>query len=77
MMPGDTEEDALNEANLIGEESFGTFWAGSGLGTLMEIVYKEPEVLTIVQIKTDKGKTLTVEQFLSMIYKLKVKFNQK
>ena len=42
LMPGDTEQDVLNEANLLGESSFGTFWAGSGLTTLMKLVDSHP-----------------------------------
>ena len=40
LMPGDTEEDTLNEANLLGEYTpingvaLGTFWAGTALKTL-------------------------------------------
>lgn len=73
LMPGDTEADALNEANLLGEASFGTFWGGSGLKTLMTIVDKEPELLTLIKIKADNNKTLTVEGFLSAIKSLKVR----
>ena len=73
LMPGDTESDALNEANLIGEASFSTFWGGSALKTLMTLVDKQPELLPLIQIKTDKNKTLTVEGFLSDIKNLKVR----
>ena len=73
LMPGDTEEDALNEANLLGEASFSTFWGGSALKTLMTIVDKEPELLPLVKIKADNNKTLTVEGFLSDIKNLKVR----
>jgi hypothetical protein len=73
-MPGDTEADALNEANLLGEESFMTFWGGAGLTTLMMMVDKEPELLEHVRIKTDmSSRTLTVEEFLTAIKKLKVR----
>ena len=37
MFPGDKEEDALNEANLVGESSFGKFWAGQCFKTVMKI----------------------------------------
>jgi len=74
MMPGDTEEDTLNEANLLGETSFGTFWAGTALTTLMKIVDREPELLSLVKIATDMSKaTFTVEEFLTAIQKLKVR----
>ena len=74
LMPGDTEEDTLNEANLIGEESFGIFWAGTALKTLMNIVDKEPELLPIVKIRTDmSNKIFNIEEFLTSIQKLKVR----
>ncbi len=74
LMPGDTEDDALNEANLLGEDSFGTFWAGSGLTTLMKIVDTHPEILPMVRIRSDKDqRSYTIEQFLTNIAKLKIK----
>ncbi len=73
LMPGDTEQDTLNEANLLGESSFGTFWAGTGLKTLMTMVDKQPELLQHVRIAQDMSKAIfTVEQFLTAIQKLKV-----
>ena len=44
-MANDSERDALNEANLLGEESLGNFWPGSGLGVLMTLVDEAPEAL--------------------------------
>ena len=73
-MPGDTEQDALNEANLLGEESFGVFWAGSALKTLMELVDQNPEILPLIKIRADQSlKILTIEGFLTQIQKLKVR----
>jgi len=74
LMPSDTEEDALNEANLIGEESFGVFWAGSGLKILMNLVDKEPQLLPLVTIRSDMSKkSYSIEEFLTKIQKLKVR----
>jgi hypothetical protein len=74
MMPGDTEEDTLNEANLLGEASFGTFWAGTALKSLMHLVDKDPEALPHVRIATDMSKKLfTVEEFLTAIQKHKIR----
>ena len=76
MMPGDTNESTLFESNELGEDTgFGTFWAASGLKKLMFMVDKSPELLEIVQIKTDKGKTITIEEFLDSIKRLKVRIN--
>ena len=38
LLPSDSEQDTLNEANLLGTESFGSFWPGSGLVVLMTLV---------------------------------------
>jgi len=80
LMPGDTEEDTLNEANLLGEYTptngvaLGTFWAGSALKTLMTIVDKEPELLQYIKIRTDmSNRAFTIEEFLTSIQKLKIR----
>lgn len=74
LMPGDSEEDALNEANLLGEASFGVFWAGTGLTTLMKLVDSQPEVLPLIRIRSDMSSNIfTIEQFLTAIGKLKVR----
>ena len=74
LMPGDTEEDTLNEANLLGEASFEVFWAGSALTTLMKIVDQEPDFLPRIKIATDMSKRLfTIEEFLTTISKLQIR----
>ena len=76
MMPGDTEKEVYFDSNLLGENTgFGVFWAGAGLKILMKMVDSKPEMLPDVKIKTDKGKTLTVEEFLTEIKGLKVRVN--
>jgi hypothetical protein len=59
-MANDSERDALNEANLLGEESLGNFWPGSGLGVLMTLVEKAPEALPTVRIMTDYKQTIHI-----------------
>ena len=73
VLPRDREKDMLNEANLIGEESLGNFWPGSGLTVLMTIVTQKPELVERVTIKTETGKQLSIEEFLSKVNKLKIK----
>lgn len=72
LLPGDTEKDAMLDTNLLGESSFGKFYAGSGLQALMKMVDKKPEMLKLVTIKTDSGQVLSVEGFLTQIQNLKV-----
>ena len=76
MLPGDSEKDVHFDSNILGENTgFGVFWAGSGLKTLMKMVDRQPEILPDVKIKTEKGKTLTVDEFLTEIKGLKVRVN--
>lgn len=74
LMPGDTEQDTLNEANLLGESSFEAFWAGSALTVLMRVIDEEPTILPEIRIATDMSKRLfTIEEFLTLINKLKIR----
>ena len=74
IMPRDSEEDTLNEANLLGESSFGNFWAGTALKTLMNVVDKDPELLPMMKIRTDmSNKIFSIEEFLTVIQKLKIR----
>ena len=76
MLPGDSENEAFYDSNLLGENNgFGVFWAGSGLKVLMRMVDEMPELLDKVKIKTEKGDTITVETFLTDIKGLKVRIN--
>ena len=72
LAPGDTEQDAINEANSLGEASFGNFWGGAALQVLMALVEAEPEVLEILKIVNEKGRVLTIAEFLQEIQPLKV-----
>ena len=74
LLPGDTSEDTLNEANLLGETSFGVFWAGSALTTLMRMIDEEPDILPHIRIATDMSKRLfNIEEFLTTISKHQVR----
>ena len=55
------------------DNGFGVFWADQGLRALMNIVETDPDKLTSINIKTDKGEILTVGSFLERIEKLKVR----
>lgn len=75
LMANDSERDALNEANLLGEESLGNFWPGSGLGVLMTLVDQAPEALPTVRIMTDRSEVIGVAEFLEKISILNIKRN--
>lgn len=73
LMSGDTEEDAVNEANLLGEESMGNFWPGSGFSILFNVLENHPELLESISIKTDLGKEISVTKFVDKVSKLNLK----
>lgn len=74
MLPGDKEEDCIYESNILGESDInGSFWPGQGLKVLMKITNTHEDLLPEIRIKTDKGKELTVIEFLNVMQKLKLK----
>ena len=76
LMEGEPIENCMDETNLLGEDNgFGVFWAGSGLKALMNIVQNHPDYLLgkKINIISDKGEALSVEDFLQSIEKLKVR----
>ena len=75
MMPGDNAESSMFESNLLGEASFKVFWAAQGLKALIKMVDQAPEMLETVTIKTEKGESISVEQFLERIQNLSVRSN--
>jgi hypothetical protein len=72
----DTPKDAMYDSNILGEVSFGSFYPGAGLSGLMNIVEKQPEMLPDLRIIKEDGKQITVEQFLTDISKLRVRYNR-
>ena len=67
-------EDQKETYLTIGTDNgFGVFWADQGLRALMNIVNKEPEKLTKVQIKNEHNHTMSISEFLEKIEKLKVR----
>jgi hypothetical protein len=74
LLPGDAEQDCINDTNLLGEVSFNTFYAGAGLKALMKMVDKQPEMLAHIRIKSDRNENLSVEEFLTRIQSLKVRY---
>jgi len=78
-MEGESVENCVNDTNLLGEDNgFGVFWAGTGLKALMNIVENHEDYIIgkAVNIITDKGIALSVEEFLKAIEKLKVRIPQ-
>ena len=67
----DSIEDIWDE-NILGEESFGKFYVGSGYKALTNMIKREPEVLESIAIIDEKKNPYSVEEFLEIISKWKI-----
>ena len=72
LMDMDTIEDIWDD-NILGEESFGTFYAGSGYKAFKHMIIKEPEALEFIRILDEKKNPYTVEEFLDLISQWQIK----
>tara|TARA_B100001057_G_scaffold459020_1_gene508823 strand:- start:382 stop:600 length:219 start_codon:yes stop_codon:yes gene_type:complete len=72
-MKGDTEKDAINSTNTLGEISFNTFHTEDGFKILMNLVENYPDKLEEISIFDEKMRDYTIEEFLDKIKGLKIK----
>ena len=72
LLEGDSEEDVYFDSNVLGEESFGTFYTGQGMVALNNIVNQKPELLETIKILDDYKKFYTLTEFFDLLSKLKV-----
>ena len=70
------KENLMFESNQLGESSFDSFYPAQGLKALMKMVETAPEVLPDVRIVKETGEYITVEEFLTEIGKLRVRYNR-
>ena len=77
IMKDDNPEDVMYDANQLGESSFDSFYPGAGLSGLMNIVEKSPTLLPTLRIIKQTGEQITVEQFLTEIQPLRIKYTRK
>ena len=73
LLEGDSEEDVYFDSNVLGEESFGTFYAGQGMIALTNIVNQKPELLETIKILYDYKKSYTLTEFMDIVSKLHIK----
>ncbi len=71
----DTQNELMFDSNILGNESFGTFYTERGMKSLMTILENHPEVLGSTTIVTDTGIEFTVTEFMDRLNKLNVLFN--
>ena len=72
LLSGDTEEDLIYDTNVLGEESFGTFYTSIGFKALNNIVIRQPKLLEKITILDEKKNKYSVEEFLDLIQKWKI-----
>ena len=73
LLKDDTEKDVYFDSNVLGEESFGTFYTGQGLVALNNIVNQKPELLETIKILDDYKKSYTLTEFMDLLSKFNVK----
>ena len=67
----DTIDDIWDE-NILGEESFGTFYTGNGFRAFNSIVMNDPDLLEHVVIIDEKKSPYSVEEFIKLLSKWKI-----
>ena len=72
LLEDDTEKDVYFDSNVLGEESFGTFYSGQGLVALNNIVNQKPELLETIKILDEMKNPYTLTEFFDLLSKLKV-----
>ena len=74
LFPDDAPEDVIKDTNQLGEDNgFGVFWAGTGFRILQKLINEQHDIVNHFSIVTDRGKYISVEEFLDNISKLKVR----
>jgi hypothetical protein len=74
LFPDDALEDVIKDTNQLGEDNgFGVFWAGTGFRILQKLINEQHDIVNHFSIVTDRGKYISVEEFLDKISKLKVR----
>tara|TARA_Y100000310_G_scaffold312902_1_gene360701 strand:- start:46 stop:291 length:246 start_codon:yes stop_codon:yes gene_type:complete len=73
LLNGDTEKDSLYETNVLGEESFETFYPSVGFMILSRIINQQPELIESLEILDEQKTSYTIMQFLDKIEQWKIK----
>ena len=58
--------------NILGEESFGSFYPEQGFIALHNIIHTKPEKINDFSIIDEQGKKYSVTEFLDVVEKLKI-----
>ena len=73
LLKGDTEKDVFYETNVLGEESFETFYPSVGFMILQRILNQQPEIVKTIKILDEKKNSYTIEEFVNKLEQWKIK----
>ena len=73
LLKGDSEKDVIYETNVLGEESFNTFYPSVGFMILQRILNHRPDLIETIKILDDKKNSHTLEEFVNKMEKWKIK----
>ena len=73
LLKGDTEKDVLYETNVLGEESFETFYPSIGFIILNRIINDNPELVETIKILDEQKNPYTLTEFIDKLEQWKVK----
>ena len=73
LLENDSEKDVIYETNVLGEESFETFYPSIGFMILQRIINDKPEIVETIKILDDKKNPYTIEEFVNKLEKWKIK----
>jgi|TARA_B110000977_G_C10922871_1_gene433832 hypothetical protein len=73
LLEGDSEKDVIYETNVLGEESFNTFYPSVGFMILQRILNQRPDLIETIKILDDKKNPHTIEEFVNKMEKWKIK----
>ena len=73
LLNGDNEKDVIYETNVLGEESFETFYPSVGFTLLNRILNEKPEVLETIKILDEQKNGYTITEFVDKLAQWKIK----
>ena len=73
LLDGDSEQDTLYDTNVLGEESFGTFYVSMGFNLLQKILNERKEIIDSVKIIDERKRTYTIEELVEKLGRLRIK----
>ena len=73
LLSGDSEKDSIYETNVLGEESFETFYPSVGFMILNRILNQQPELIESIKIIDEHKKPYTITEFIDSLEQWKIK----